>query len=119
MLSVENDLKILQINESDATFTANKAAVSACDGMGSITADFRYTVAPAGAPTLEFSTNGVDWDYLQNIPAGVNPGAGIVAQYTIALAIDQWKFVRIVVQPPGAGGSCRGVATLLPKYARA
>lgn len=119
MLTVENDLKILQINEPDTTFTVNKEAVAACDGMGSITADFRYTVAPAGPPTLEFSTNGVDWDYLQNIPVGANPGAGIVASYTIALAIDQWKFVRIVVQPPGGGGLCRGVATLLPKYARA
>lgn len=119
MLSVENDLKFLQINESDATFTVNKEAVSACDGMGSVVADFRYTVAPTGAPTLEFSQNGRDWDYLQAIPAGVNPGAGIVAQYTIALAIDQWKFVRVIVEPPGAGGSCRGAATLLPKYARA
>ena len=119
MLSVENDLKFLQINESDATFVADKEAVTPCDGMGSVAADIRYTAAPAAPPTLEFSENGLDWDYLQNIPAGVNPGPGIVALFTVAMTIDQWKFVRVVVQPPGAGGSCRGAATLLPKYARA
>lgn len=119
MLSVENDLKFLQINESDVTFVANKVAVTACDGMGSVAADIRYTVAPVAPPTLEFSENGLDWDYLQNIPVGANAGPGIVALFAVALTIDQWKFVRVVVQPPGGGGSCRGAATLLPKYARA
>lgn len=115
MLSAVQQMGVLSVNESDSTFIADKVVAVPCEGMDRFSGEFGYTGgAPGSAPTIEFSMNGVDWDYSQSAPLGAFPAAGVTL-YSWNIEIFSWRFVRLTLDTPAAAGSCRGSAKLLPK----
>lgn len=113
MLTRTRSMGLFSVNEAVATFAAPRQVAAPCAGMYRVTGEFAYVGgAPAVAPTIEFSMNGTDWDYLQSAPAGLNPAPGVTL-YTFDVQIVSWAFVRITVDPPI--GSVRGASRILPK----
>jgi hypothetical protein len=114
VISLYDSMSIFSVNQTDADFTADRTVAAPCDGMDRVIIEIAYTGgAPATSPTLEFSMNGVNWDYNETIPAGANPAAGVTL-LTLDRQIFSWRFVRVVVGKPQAGGSCRSCIRLLP-----
>jgi len=115
MLSTTKSMNVISVNATDTQFGADpKVGVAPCERMYACTGEVAYRGgAPASAPTIEFSMDGQNWDYLQNAPAGSNPAAGVTL-YTWEILIETWAFVRVTIQKPAAAGSVRGAARIRP-----
>lgn len=112
MLTVTRPMGLAAPNETNATFSADRQCVSPCSGMDRCVGELGYDAAPAGAPTVEFSMNGSDWDFLKTI--GLDPDAAPgVTLYTWDLQIKSWAFVRVTIPFPPS--SIRGTVQILPK----
>lgn len=113
MLTTTRSMQVFAVNEAVATFAAPRIVATPCSGMDRFTGEFAYQGgAPASPPSIEFSMNGSDWDYIQAAPPGLNPAPGITL-YTWDVQIFSWAFVRLTVQPPIV--SVRGASRLVPK----
>lgn len=100
MLAVTEHVGVFSASETVATFTAPKVAFTACEGMDRFVGEAAYTGgAPASAPTIEFSMDGLVWSFLLAAPAGANPAPGVTL-FTWDVQVNSWRFVRLTVQPP-------------------
>ena len=115
MLTVTRSMNIFTANDSDVQFGPTpKVSVAPCERMDRFQGEMAYRGGvPASAPLIEFSRDGVNWDYSQAAPAGANPAAGVTL-YTWDVQVNSWTFVRLTVQPPAAAGSVRGAAKIRP-----
>lgn len=114
MLTTTRSMNVFTANDTDVTFGAQKQVVAPCERMDRFQGEIAYTGgAPGAVPLLEFSRNGIDWDYRQPAPVGANPAPGVTL-YTWDIQIVTWAFVRLTVDPPGGGGTIRGDAKIRP-----
>jgi hypothetical protein len=115
MLTTTRSMNVIRFSGSDTEFGPDpKIGVAPCERMYACEGEFAYTNgAPASAPTIEFSMDGENWDYLQSAPAGANPAPGVTL-YTWEILIETWAFVRVTIQKPNGGGAVRGAARIRP-----
>lgn len=113
MLTTRRSMSLFAVNEDVTTFPVARQVSAPCSGMDRCVGELAYQGgAPASVPSVEFSMNGVDWDYIEPTPAGLNSAPGITL-YTWDIQIFSWAFVRLTVPPPI--GSVRGAARIVPE----
>lgn len=93
----------------DETFGSDKVIAACCYGQARIVGDIGYDAAPASAPTIEFSMDGLNW--IRSREATADPAGVGVTLYTWDETVGSWKFVRITLPAGTASGNGR----MLPK----
>jgi hypothetical protein len=116
VLTVSKGVRVLGVAPNDTWPTAQGSRIiaGACAGMAHLVLDIAYyTTAPASAPTIEFSSNGLNWPSIQS--AGSDPAiaVGVAAMYYADLQIKAWKFYRITLPQPSGTFTAQGSAKLL------
>lgn len=112
MLTTNREMSILGFSEVAAVFATDKVAVAPCEGMARVVGEAAYTGgAPVAVPSIDFSVDGVNWDFVFPAALSGTPAPGVTL-YTWDLQVNAWAFVRVTLKPPVT--ACRAASRLEP-----
>ncbi len=104
----ERPTRLIGLTSADA-MPSDVVAGASCDGMGKVTGSVLYSAAPATNPTVEFSNNGINWGWEQQVPADPSSVVANTA-FDWSIPVVSWRYVRVTL--PAAGGGATANANV-------